>query len=85
MKHITIDCTGITEPSQLHAALANKLSFPDWYGNNLDALFDCLSDIYEDTTVHFIGWNSLGFWKEGFTATFSDAQAENCYFRYQGL
>jgi RNAse (barnase) inhibitor barstar len=27
------------------AALGRDLDFPDWYGNNLDALNDCLSDL----------------------------------------
>lgn len=28
-----------------HAALQRKLGFPDYYGKNLDALHDCLTEI----------------------------------------
>ena len=31
----------------LHAALAEQFSFPEYYGRNLDALFDCLTDLPE--------------------------------------
>ena len=27
--------------------LAEALEFPDWYGENLDALYDCLTDLGE--------------------------------------
>ena len=26
-------------------AIAEALSFPDWFGHNLDALYDCLTDL----------------------------------------
>jgi RNAse (barnase) inhibitor barstar len=35
--------TSRTMPEVL-AKLGKDLAFPDWYGGNLDALFDCLSD-----------------------------------------
>lgn len=82
MKYITIDCTGMAEPAQLHSTLAQALVFPRWYGKNLDALFDCLSDICEDTTLQLTGWSTLDSWKAGFAATFADAQTENPYFRF---
>ena len=36
---------------QAHAQLAQELDFPDYYGNNLDALEDCLGDICEPTRI----------------------------------
>ena len=44
MKDITIDCQGFVPRSDLHKAFAEALSFPDHYGNNLDALHDCLME-----------------------------------------
>ena len=32
---------------ELHEEIAQKLSFPEYYGKNLDALNDCLSEINE--------------------------------------
>lgn len=31
--------------SRLHHVLSHALHFPDWYGNNWDALTDCLTDM----------------------------------------
>ena len=56
MKNITIDCRGFVPRSDLHKAFADALAFPDHYGNNLDALHDCLTDISEDTRIHLINW-----------------------------
>lgn len=45
MRHLVLDCR---EPlNRLHTRLAAALSFPDWYGHNLDALYDCLTDLRE--------------------------------------
>lgn len=48
MREIIIECEDLS-PAQLHQELARKLSFPQWYGANLDALYDCLTDLEEDT------------------------------------
>ena len=34
-----------------HAILARELSFPPYYGHNLDALHDCLTDLSADTAI----------------------------------
>jgi RNAse (barnase) inhibitor barstar len=38
------DCRGAGTLASLLAHLGKALAFPDWYGANLDALADCLSD-----------------------------------------
>ena len=45
MNEIIIDCSTVESKADLHAALASALSFPDHYGNNLDALYDCLMEL----------------------------------------
>lgn len=45
MKNVTIDCTGISTKDQLFDVFSEKLSFPDYFGRNWDALNDCLWDI----------------------------------------
>ena len=72
----TIDCGGIATKEELHAHIAQALCFPDWYGHNLDALMDCLTDL-EDTTVTLTGCDRVGFDADGFWETFRDAAAEN--------
>lgn len=39
------DCTTWESIDEMHNQIAEKLNFPDYYGRNLDALNDCLSDI----------------------------------------
>lgn len=74
---ITIDCTEIKNKEQLHELLAEALSFPSYYGHNLDALFDCLTDIRAKTTIRLLGWSELGDWKEGFQNVFINAALED--------
>lgn len=42
MKHITLDCTLMTDPDSLHDLFAQALEFPADYGRNLDALYSTL-------------------------------------------
>lgn len=57
MRDITIDCQGFVPRSDLHKAFADALSFPEHYGNNLDALHDCLTDISEPTRIRLLHWD----------------------------
>jgi RNAse (barnase) inhibitor barstar len=40
-----IDCSGIASKEGLLRAIAETLAFPDWFGENWDALEDCLTDL----------------------------------------
>ena len=77
MKQITIDCRTISDSAQLHDLLARELAFPDWYGHNLDALFDCLTEVDEELELVLTGWNTLADWTGSFAEVLSDAAAEN--------
>ena len=59
MKEIFIDGENIHTKEQLHSAFAEQLGFPEWYGGNLDALHDCLTDIREDVTIRFVDFDDL--------------------------
>ena len=59
MQIITIDCTDIKDKAAFHAAVNKALSFADYYGKNLDALRDCLTDIFVDTQIQFENWDAL--------------------------
>ena len=51
MRHLILSCRGIADRDGLHRALRETLSLPDYYGNNLDALMDCLTDPMEPTCL----------------------------------
>ncbi len=39
-----IDLTGICGPKEFHRKVREVLPIPEWYGNNLDALHDVLTE-----------------------------------------
>ena len=51
MKKVIIDCEKLQQKEQAHLYLAEVFDFPDYYGKNLDALFDCLTELGECTIV----------------------------------
>ena len=53
MKTIIIDGNEIISMSEIHEVFAEELDFPDWYGKNLDALYDCLGDVTEEVEIIF--------------------------------
>ena len=52
--NICIDCSTVRDRESFHQTLASALSFPSWYGNNLDALHDCLTAL--SGTVRLENW-----------------------------
>ena len=56
-----------------HEYIKEKLDFPDYYGENLDALYDCLTEI--DDKIIIIKDSSL--LDEDLIDTFKDASVEN--------
>ncbi|HCA20947.1 MAG TPA: barstar [Lachnospiraceae bacterium] len=49
-----LDLSDIVTKEELHKRLKVFFKFPDYYGGNLDALHDCLTDISEETSVTII-------------------------------
>lgn len=53
MKEIYLEGRRMTDRAAAHAELKEKLTLPEYYGANLDALYDCLTEIGEETVVTF--------------------------------
>ena len=70
MKEITIDCSGL-DKSGLHRVFRDTLVFP----HNLDALYDCLTEIFEPTHLLITNLPTL----PGFRETLEDAAKDNEY------
>ena len=51
MNVVILDGTTAPTKEALHQHLARELNFPDWYGGNLDALFDCLTSLSEEVSL----------------------------------
>ena len=65
---ITIDCGLIEDRTGFHETVAKALNFPAWYGGNLDALHDCLTDIHTETRIRFQNWEAMEAEMAGFSA-----------------
>ena len=48
---VIINCENLQNRKQAHEYLAQMLDFPGYYGKNLDALFDCLTELSDCTIV----------------------------------
>lgn len=77
MKQVTIDCSAITDRAAMHSALAEALSFPGWYGRNLDALYDCLTELGEATELILTDWDPTTAWADAFAEVFEEAAGDN--------
>lgn len=51
MRICVLDGGEIENREMLHKILKECLDLPDWYGENLDALHDCLTDLTEDIKI----------------------------------
>ena len=64
-----------------HSHIAKRLRLPDYYGNNLDALNDCLGEIAVSTRILLRNAvclrESLGDYGERLIAVFANAAEQN--------
>ena len=75
-----LDGREMTTREALHAHLAQQLSLPEWYGKNLDALYDALTEMNGRVIVlHHISCmlNSLGEYARMTLNTMIDAVQAN--------
>jgi len=56
---IEIDCSLVKNEADFHNLLADKLAFPNFYGKNLDALYDILRERDESMLVVFMNSSNL--------------------------
>ena len=49
--NIILNCENLARRGQAHQYLAQMLDFPNYYGKNLDALFDCLTELGDCTVI----------------------------------
>ena len=75
MKTYTIDCKEILDRISAHEYIADILKFPEYYGKNLDALFDCLTDMGECTIkiINIESLSCLAEYKDRLLAVFKKA------------
>lgn len=56
-RYVEVDLEHARDRKAVLRAIGRALDFPTWYGANLDALYDCLTDLPERATANATGWN----------------------------
>lgn len=59
MAEIVLDGLELQSLEEIHDRFARALALPEWYGRNLDALFDCLTEQSEPVTVRLLHQEAL--------------------------
>ena len=78
MKSVILDAKKMVEKEKMHEYFAKKSDLPEYYGRNLDALFDCLCEINEPTLIKLKNENALDDGaKESLIQLFRDVSNEN--------
>ena len=81
-----IDGSAIETREALHDELHRQLALPDYYGRTLDALYDCLTDLHEETELRVLHAAALeehlGLYAGVMRRMLSDACEENPRLRF---
>lgn len=81
MVHIILDGEKMEHKEGVHAYLKSKLNLKEYYGSNLDALWDALSNYNHPIKIDLIHHASmlkyLGNYGTSLTKVFEDAAKEN--------
>ena len=82
---IILDGRVCTDRTETHLYLKEMLDFPEYYGMNLDALYDCASTL-KDVEVHLFYWHlmveQMGHYGQLVIETLSEAAQENPHFEF---
>ena len=80
MNSYTVDLSGVHDRVSLHRRLEEALMLPSWYGSNLDALYDALTEVSVPMHVLFTAWEKLQeeepVYFNRFRAVLSDVEKE---------
>ena len=73
---IVLDAANMTEKNAAHDYLKKALALPDYYGSNLDALYDCLTEL-GGTEIQFVNLDAAGGYFAKVLSVFREAQEDN--------
>ena len=76
MKQIILDGNVLADAAKVHDYLMEMLDFPEYYGKNLDALHDCLTDL-EDVEITITSPDEDGAIFQRILRVFKAADREN--------
>ncbi|MBQ1447905.1 MAG: barstar family protein [Erysipelotrichaceae bacterium] len=80
MKLVILNGYLMSDKEKTHQYLYEQLELPDYYGRNLDALYDCLSEMSADTYIILINGDlmleNLKDYGQSLIEVFEDSAAE---------
>lgn len=61
LAEFTVDFKSINNYEDVHTCMMKNMHFPYYYGYNLDALWDCLTDLicYDHVTIYFLNFQNV--------------------------
>ena len=74
---ITFDCSNWEQSEKIHEALKRQLHFPEFYGKNLEALNDCLSELKINDSGIVIVFEHFQFVEKNYAYQLLDVLANN--------
>ena len=81
MDEVFLDCNKMTSKSEAHKYIKKKLNLPDYYGNNLDGLWDILSTKSKMISIFLLHeeklYENLGEYGKKLIDTFEEAAQSN--------
>ena len=81
MQKIILEGEKMTSQKAVHSYLREQLTLPQYYGENLDALYDCLTADVEEKTIVFshpeAAIAKLGRYGRRLLAVFEEAAQQN--------
>ena len=75
--YVELNNHAFADAREAHEYLARELGFPAYYGHNLDALSDCLGDIFTPTTIRIRRTWHQDEWFRAIAAVIRDAARRN--------
>ena len=81
MRKLEVDARLFTSKQELHSAMRTALGQENYWGSNLDALYDCLTSVCEPTRLIIMHWTAamlkLGPYADGLWHVLDDASEAN--------
>ncbi|MCI9677509.1 MAG: barstar family protein [Oscillospiraceae bacterium] len=74
---LIIDGSALPEAAAVHDLFTRALDLPEWYGRNLDALYDVLTERGEPLRLLVRNREALAEYAEDLLRTLAEAAAEN--------
>ena len=86
MEYIILDGADYLERSDFYGDIRTKMNFPEYFGNNLDALHDCLCERGTPTSLILLNQKELkehlGNYAEGIRTVLRESAEENGNLQY---